>query len=479
MISIKSLFKTSMIYGIGSALVRIMTFALVPLYTNAPGQESWYGHYLLIFPIIGLLRALYSHGSGDSFLKIYSQTEKKQEIISTYIIHVISVTGVMTLLLLGIDWFVPIQNSNTLIGLVQSYFYYILIIVALDTINYRIMDILRIKNYPLYYMIVHFLGQLITILLAIYFVTSIEMGMQGALLALVGGGLITLLLFSPILFVHINIANYSFVYVKQIFSLGLRFFPATIFFLLMTQLDRFLLHFLLPNSESIVGAYGAAAKLASIPMLLISAFNLGWQPFYLTNGSSEQSIKKYEKIGTIFAILTLSVSWFVAIVMPLIANLQIPQIGQVVNNLKYPIPPLIIPTIVIAHIFYALYIINMPSIYVCNKQNWSPVFRMFGAIINVVLNLILIPKYQMLGAAIATALSYALMFLWLFYKNKNWLPINLMWYDIIALGMMAFLSIWSLEKNVPGQFYIMGTTLVLIVYLLYKHGIKNLILLFK
>ena len=85
----------------------------------------------------------------------------------------------------------------------------------------------------------------------------------------------------------------------------------------------------------------------------------------------------------------------------------------------------------------------------------------------------------MLGAAIATALSYALMFLWLFYKNKNWLPINLMWYDIIALGMMAFLSIWSLEKNVPGQFYIMGTTLVLIIYLLYKHGIKNLILLFK
>ena len=65
MISIKSLFKSSIIYGLGSALVRIMTFALVPLYTNDGG---WYGHYVMIFPIIGILRACYSHGSGDIFL---------------------------------------------------------------------------------------------------------------------------------------------------------------------------------------------------------------------------------------------------------------------------------------------------------------------------------------------------------------------------------------------------------------------------
>ena len=477
MISIKSLFKSSLIYGAGSALVRIMTFALVPLYTNA--SNGWYGHYMLIFPIIGILRACYSHGSGDSFLKLYSQSENKKEIISTYIIHTIIVTISISIIFMGVNYFIPLQASDSLIGLLQIYFYYILIIVSFDTCNYRIMDILRIKNYPLYYMVVHFLGQLITISLAIYYVTNKGMGLKGALLALIGGGLTTFIMFIPVLVKYIDIKKYSPYYVKKIFSLGLRFFPATIFFLLMTQLDRFLIYFLLPNAEPVVGAYGAAAKLASIPMLLISAFNLGWQPFYLSNGNDIQSIKKYEKIGTVFAILTLSVAWAVAIVMPLIANINIPYIGQVVNMENYPISSSVIPIIVIAHFFYALYIINMPSIYVCNKQNWSPIFRMFGAIMNVILNIILIPKYEMIGAALATSISYGLMFGWLFYKNKKWMPINLIWRDIMFLGLISVVSVWHVIIISPWQYYSMIITIIYIGFLLYKHGLKQLILLFN
>ena len=96
--------------------------------------------------------------------------------------------------------------------------------------------------------------------------------------------------------------------------------------------------------------------------------------------------------------------------MPILAKINIPKIGQVVNMQNYPMPDYIIPIIVISHVFYAFYIINMPSIYLCNKQNWSPLFRMFGAFINLVLNIILIPKFDMVGAAIATSISYALMF---------------------------------------------------------------------
>ena len=360
MISLQALFKSSMIYGFGSALVRMMTFLLVPLYTNASGAQGdggWWGHYVLIFPIIGILRACYSHGAGDSFLKLYSEADNKKEIISTYIIHILITTTGISALLLGVHFLIPpLQDLTSLMGLLQAYFYYIIIIVILDTLNYRLMDILRIKNYPTYYMTIHFVGQLTTILLAIYYVTNNGMGLKGALLALIGGGLITFIMFSPILFIYIDISKFSQYYVKKIFVLGLRFFPATIFFLLMTQLDRFLIHYLLPNSEPIVGAYGAAAKLASIPMLLISAFNLGWQPFYLSNGNTSEAIKKYVKVGTMFAILTLSVSWVVAIIMPLIANIEISYIdGKVVGG-EYAIPPSIIPMMVIAHVFYALYI---------------------------------------------------------------------------------------------------------------------------
>ena len=133
MISLQALFKSSMIYGFGSALVRMMTFLLVPLYTNASGAQGdggWWGHYVLIFPIIGILRACYSHGAGDSFLKLYSEADNKKEIVSTYIIHILITTTGISALLLGVHFLIPpLQDLTSLMGLLQAYFYYIIIII--------------------------------------------------------------------------------------------------------------------------------------------------------------------------------------------------------------------------------------------------------------------------------------------------------------------------------------------------------------
>ena len=133
----------------------------------------------------------------------------------------------------------------------------------------------------------------------------------------------------------------------------------------------------------------------------------------------------------------------------------------------------------ISLVFYAIYFINMRSIYLCNKQNWSPLFRMAGAVMNIILNIILIPIYDIQGAAIATALSYGFMFIFLFYKNQKWMPIKLAWNDIIILAIMVFASILTTTQAMSIQYYLMLLTFLYICFLLYKHGIKNLILLFK
>ena len=79
MISLRGLFKSSIIYGIGSAVLRIMTFILMPIYTyeSTTGVPLVpYGDYGLIIATIAFLRACYSHGTGDSFLKLYGQANK-------------------------------------------------------------------------------------------------------------------------------------------------------------------------------------------------------------------------------------------------------------------------------------------------------------------------------------------------------------------------------------------------------------------
>ena len=54
----------------------------------------------------------------------------------------------------------------------------------------------------------------------------------------------------------------------------------------------------------------------------------------------------------------------------------------------------IISIVFCSYIFYAGYIVLMPSIYLLNKQNWSPIFRGTGATINVLLNMLLIQYFN-------------------------------------------------------------------------------------
>ena len=49
-----------------------------------------------------------------------------------------------------------------------------------------------------------------------------------------------------------------------------------------------------------------------------------------------------------------------------------------------------------------------------------------GTIVNVILNILLIPLLDILGAAIATFISYLLIFILLKIKNKQWMPLPIL-----------------------------------------------------
>ena len=217
MISIKSLFQSSIIYAIGTSIMRIMTFLLLPLYTNILDSNGnvWYGNFVLVVTSIAFLRICYSHGVGDGFLKLYSQSENQKAIISTYLIYILLVISVISSLLWFVSSLIPQQEINSLFGLLQSQIKYIILIVMCDTMNFRIIDILRIQNYALYYMIGQTIGVITTLGCSFHFVKNELLGLEGALLALLYGSLVTIIIFSPVLFKNLSLGHFSKKYIKQ------------------------------------------------------------------------------------------------------------------------------------------------------------------------------------------------------------------------------------------------------------------------
>ena len=73
----------------------------------------------------------------------------------------------------------------------------------------------------------------------------------------------------------------------------------------------------------------------------------------------------------------------------------------------------------INYFFFGTYVIQLPGVYAKEITIWIPIFRAIGAISNISLNIILIPKYGVLGSAWATAISFVIMSLSVFIKLFN------------------------------------------------------------
>ena len=103
----------------------------------------------------------------------------------------------------------------------------------------------------------------------------------------------------------------------------------------------------------------------------------------------------------------------------------------------------IIPVVMLGYIFLGFYHLLMPGIFYSNKTKLLPVFRGFGALSNIGLNILLIPKYGAMGAAIATATSFGLMIIPLYFCANRLFHIPYYWKSTSGLFLLAMIIIIS------------------------------------
>ena len=239
----------------------------------------------------------------------------------------------------------------------------------------------------------------------------------------------------PAIYNKLNINSFDKSLLIKMKNFSLPFLPAAIFFILIEISDRWFIGFLSSNTTADVGLYGAGYKIGSIMLLIVRGFNLNWQPYYLKAKNTPMAIKKFETIGTDFINIMICFSSLILIFYPLILQNKIFGI-YLIGEIFWP-GLTIIPIILLSYIFYGVFILQMPSIYLTNKQNWAPIFWGIGFIINASLNILLIPMYGFLGAAISTLIAYFSMMILIVYKNYSWMKIL---YNITSIFKMLLLS---------------------------------------
>ena len=431
--SIKQLGTQSLIYGTGHVVARSVTFLLLPLYTNIFSLED-YGVISLIYTFLGFMNVILHYGLDASLLKHYvpaDNEERKRILTNSYVSFLLTTIGFVVLMILlrnYVSEFLFGSNLPQITFLVSGILFF-------DVLWAIHVLLLRAEGRPILFTAITFLNVLSALGLNLFFVLYLELGIYGVLLSNIITSACIFLATSPLILKRISINTLSMNQWKGLMKFGCPFLFSGIFAMILELSDRYILRYF-TNIET-VGLYNAGYKLGMLMMLVVMGFNMAWQPFFLNKKKEERD---YIAKVTTMVLSVLSFLWILLLIWS--EDLVKLQLGGVTLLGEEFWPAMkIIPIIALAYLFHALYLLQLPSIYLLEKSNWVAWIRGVGAGINILLNFLLIPKFGIMGAASATCVSFILMALILYFLNQKLFPIKYEWTKL-SIICCSVLLIW-------------------------------------
>ena len=447
----------SLVYGVGYLLVRALSFLLLPLYTNLLSVNDA-GIVFIFYTVLAFLNTLYNHGMDSALLKFFNSHNHKS-VITTSLIYSFFLGCIFSLLLILVYHLVGFSHVFGGTELTPLLIYYLCAILLFDMLSSRTMNVLRLTERPYYYFTVSFVSVFVSFFCNYYYISVLDYGVNGVFFSLLIASFIQVVLLVPIITINFQLSYFSLPVLKKMFFFALPFFPASIFFVLIEISDRWMLGWL--GSIEDIGLYGAGYKVGSLILMVVLAFNLNWQPFYLKKNQPNQSL---ESVGNLFVIMLIFITTCLSCLWPTL--IKINMLNFYVIGESFWIGGSIVPIIAISYFFYGVFILQMPAIYIKNKQNWIPFIWGFGLLINLTSNYFLIQKFGFVGAAYSTLFTYLSMSIFIIFKGRTWLPLL---YDypkilkVIFVGSVIYII--SLYFN---DLYITSISLLIYSFLIFS-----------
>ncbi|MBU2921680.1 oligosaccharide flippase family protein [Winogradskyella psychrotolerans] len=479
----KSLFKQTFIYGLATVLPRMLSFILVPLYTD-PSVLSIeeYGRVSFIFAYFVLFNVVLAYGMETAFFRFFNKEENQEKVTSTSAISLI----ISSFALLGIAFLFRHQISN-LINIELKYLNLVFVILLLDALVIIPFAWLRATAKPMRYAVIKICNVAINLGLNVFLLLYLKDLAQGNSLFesiykpdfeisyifisnVIASGL-TLLLLIPF-YTKIRF-KFDTVLWKKMMRYAMPVLVAGIAYSVNETFDRILLEYLLPPdvADEKIGMYSACYKLALFMTLFATAFRLGIEPYFFSHSKADNPQKNYAKILEYFvafgSVILLSVVVFADVLKPFI-----------IRSEAYYEAMWIVPFILLANFCLGIYH-NLSVWYkITDRTRFGAYISIFGAVVTLVLNYVLIPVIGFKGSAIATLSAYTLMMLLSFYFGKKYYPIpynlkKISLYLVVSI-LFSFIFFYNYREN-----YIIGIAMLIVflglVILLEKKELKQLL----
>lgn len=462
----KNLFKTTLIYGIATVVPKMIGFIMAPLHIDWLPQNA-YADYTLVFSWMMFFNVVLSFGMETAFFRFYNKQENKKEVINNTIWFLMAVCVVFLAII-----YLFKNTVDAYFGLPPIVVTFLIWILVLDTLVVIPFAILRAQQRPIRYSVIKILSVIVNAGLSVFFLYLLPNFLEQNPETPVQNWFsphfeVGYLFISNLIASCITLVFLSKYYLKLKPEFNKKLwkemvtysFPVMIgglAFVVNETFDKIFLKELLPEEFKDLGlaSYGAIYKIGVFMVLFRTAYSMGIEPFFFSYAKNDDAPVKYATVTKYFVIFGSFAMLSIVVFADFIKYYYIPQEA-------YWSAMEIVPYVILANLMLGIYT-NLSVWYkLQDKTKIGAYISVFGAIVTLALNYLLIPKIGLMGSAITTLAAYAAMMIISFVLGQKSYPIP---YDKKAISiylgtaiLFSFGYFYNFREN-----YFVGITFILI-----------------
>lgn len=437
----KLFLENLLVYGLGGVISKLVPLIMLPIITRLMPDTFYFGLNDISTTVVSFGSAIAVMGMYDAMFRLFFEKddeEYKKSICST----TLTFTLIMSIIVFGIlivfkmfwaqVFFSDAKYENLLMLSAMS--------VLIGATNSIVSAPTRMKNQKKIFLITNTLSPIIS------YSISIPLLVKGFYVIALPLAAVVSALTIEIIFIILNknwfsIKKVNLAYLKPLLVIAIPLFPNFLVYWVFNSCDRLMISQILGMDYN--GIYAIGGKIGQVSQLIYTAFAGGWQFFAFSTMKDSDQVEMTSHIFEYLAAIT-----FVAGAAMCACSKTIFRIlftGNYINGYE------VAPYLFIAPLLLMLFQIIVNQFIVVKKTWYNLITLVVGAIVNIVINYILIPKIGIEGAAIGTLFGYVVSIILaaIILVKMNLLKIFHRFYFILSVFLIYFIG-WrfSFRENI-------------------------------
>jgi O-antigen/teichoic acid export membrane protein len=440
---LRRLATTGAAYTAASIFSKVIAVALLPLYTRYLTKED-YGAAEVLFAAVVTASIIVRFGLIEAILRFFYLPEEdgRKVVSSTFAaLFWLSTLGA----LVALPFAAPLSelllpNPEKLGGSAPE-----LVRIAIGglwvlTMWEFMLTMFRLEERARAFFVTTILNVLAAIGLTVILVVGLDEGARGLLVGSYASGAAFVLVLVALQWRRLSL-RFDPALLRRLFRFGLPTMPAEVSLYALNFADRLIIARSLGLAEA--GLYSLGVKFAQAVNVLVRGFQLAWPPLAYSIRDDDEARRTYATVVTLFV----AGCAFVVAGMWLFSRWIVRALAAPKFFDSYEVIGLIAAAVTL----YALYLVLVVILGRTGRTEFNLPAAIAALVVNVALNLLLVPQLEIVGAALALVASYLVVLGLMYAFTQRLFPVPYEWGRLLRVVLAVAAIVALAELAVPTE----------------------------